>query len=59
MFVKHYAPLSFLATHVLYNCMSQFKISFTNVGVRNLFLEFVILSIRNGFGTFDHGDIDH
>ena len=42
MFVKHYAPKVFFVTDVLYNWISQFKISCTNVWRRNSFLKLLL-----------------
>ena len=44
----------FFVTNVLYNCISQIKISCTNVWRRNSLWEIVTQTIWNSFGTFDH-----
>ena len=51
MFVKHYAPWSVFVTDVLYNWISQFKIS-----MKKKFIYEIVT--YNGFGRFDPGDID-
>ena len=50
-------PKAFFVTNVLYNWIRQFKISCTNVWRRNSFWEIVTKTIRNGFVTFDPGDL--
>jgi len=53
MFVKHYAPKAFFVTDVLYNYISQFKISCTHICIRNSFSKLLLKQ----FGTFDSGDL--
>jgi len=45
MFEKHYAPKVFFVTDVLYNWISQFKISCTNVWRRNSFSKLLLKQV--------------